>query len=605
MLNMSFYNIMKVLRTQIFTFSVIIILVFISIGCGPDDKKITDGDKSFETIEKEIEESYKQKADKIQDKINEIKTETEKEKEPILSKMSKLREDSIAGYENFLIKYQDSEYTPDVLVRLGEVYYERSEDRQIEAIREYEKKLENIDTSNPTTMDIEEPKPHYEDLIRVYQRLILKYPNFEYADVAHYGLGYCLASQGEDEDALDVYKKLVSRYPESRYTSECYLRIGDVLFDKYEFEKAIENYQKVSQESNYYDKALYKIGWCYFNLSNEYQQENYYKAIDAFCELLDYYQEHEDMVTELAQEAYEFSAGSIAELAEYQDINGLQIAIDYFDKNPREYDGRILHELGDVYMHKQDKVDLAMEVYESVLRRDPTYPKATEILTSMVEGYDRQQKLELANQTRQRIVDEYGPGSEWANTLTDREDKIKAIEVREENLYNVATFHHSQAQSMIISDGELPPEAKEEFVKAINRYRQYLYEYPGNEKAYKVNYFLADALYYVGDYWNAGVEYERVSLEYQGAKFKTEEVEEFSRADAAYNAVVAYSNLFDENKEDMEPPELKERKIETGEPEIEGGGTTEEDEPIGGVEPETISGSTDETEDETPGIDIE
>src|SRR5215831_2395610 len=52
------------------------------------------------------------------------------------------RLDAIAQFEEFLKRYPDDRrYTPDVMFRLGELYYERSSDAHIVAMREYEDRL--------------------------------------------------------------------------------------------------------------------------------------------------------------------------------------------------------------------------------------------------------------------------------------------------------------------------------------------------------------------------------------------------------------------------------------------------------------------------------
>lgn len=540
----------------------VVLLVFLLLlpSCKTKENKKISTPENIKAVEKEIRESYKVKVDKVKEEIDKVQKERESKVGPIISEMDKERNLAINGYEEFISKYPDSAYTPDILVRLGEAYYERSEEEDISAIEEYQKSLEKAD---PNMSEFkEEPKPHYENTIKSYQQIVINYPNFEYIDTAYYGLGYCLIAQEEYDEAAETLSTLIKKYPQSKYVPECYLRVGDYWFDKFEFDKAIDFYMKVDPNSPFYDKGLYKIGWCYFNKASEFAQENYFKAVDSFCKLLDYYKEHEAN-TSLAQEAREFSSICFAELGDYTGTGGLSVALDYFNQNPKDYSSDILHELGNTYLYKQDKVPKAIEVYEAVLQRDPTYHKAASVLNSVVEAYERANLPEDADRARQLIVDNYGPGSPWYENLKDPEDKYTAIEMREQNLYNVTLFAHAKAQQS---------NNIEDYVVAINRYRTYLYEFPGNPKAYQLNYYLAEALFAVGDFWNAGIEYERVFLEYRDSRYGADDPEKmgFSRSDAAYNSVVAYSNVFDYEKKSMKPPELKKLT-----PEITPGGTGE------------------------------
>jgi TolA-binding protein len=559
----------------------IVLVAFLLLlpSCKTKGTKKVSTPQNIESVEKEIRESYKVKVDKVKEEIANIQKERESKVEPLISEMKKQRDLAINGYEEFISKYPDSAYTPDVLIRLGESYYERAEEEHINAIEDYQKSLEKAD---PNMSEFkEEPKPHFENTVKSYQQIVINYPNFEYIDTAYYGLGYCLIAQEEYDEAAETLSTLIKKYPQSKYVPECYLRVGDYWFDKFEFDKAIDFYTKIDPQSPFYDKGLYKIGWCYFNKASEYAQDNYFKAVDSFCKLLDYYKEHEAN-TSLAQEAREFSAICFAELGDYRGTGGLTLAMDYFNQNSKDYSGDVLHALGDVYLYKQDKVPKAIEVYEAVLKRDPTYHEAATVLNSIVDGYERSNLPDDADKARQIIVDGYGPGSPWFENLKNPEDKYKAIELRESNLYNVAIYAHANAQKTNSMD---------DYITAINRYKTYLYEYPGNTKAYQLNYYLAEALYAIGDCWNAGIEYERVFLEYRDARYNADDTEKigFSRSDAAYNSVVAYSSVFDNERKTMKPPELKKLT-----PETTPGGTgegTEEKSP-GGLEtsPESITG---------------
>ncbi|MGQ9705794.1 MAG: tetratricopeptide repeat protein [bacterium] len=554
-------------------------LLLLMLSCKSKETKRVSTPENIEAVEKEIRESYKVKVDKVREEIAKVQKERESKVKPLISEMQKQRELAINGYEEFISKYPESAYTPDILVRLGEAYYERAESEHITAIEEYQKSLEKAD---PNMSEFrEEPKPHFENTIKSYQQIVINYPNFEYIDTAYYGLGYCLIAQEEYDEAAETLTTLIKKYPQSKYIPECYLRVGDYWFDKFEFDKAIDLYTKIDPASPFYDKGLYKIGWCYFNKASEFAQENYYKAVDSFCKLLDYYKEHEE-ITSLAQEAREFSSICFAELGDYSGSGGLLVAINYFNQNPKDYSSDILHELGNTYLYKQDKIPKAIEVYKAVLERDPTYHKAASVLNSVVEAYERANLPEDADRARQLIVDNYGPSSPWFESLKDPEDIYTAIEMRELNLYNVTLYAHSNAQKT---------NSREDYINAINRYKSYLYEFPGNPKSYQLNYFLAEALFAIGDYWNAGIEYERVFLEYRDARYGADDPEKmgFARADAAYNSVVAYSNVFDYERKNMKPPELKKLT-----PEIAPGGTGEGFEEKGpeGLEtsPESIAG---------------
>jgi len=557
-------------------------------GCG-DNNGSLDKIRDIEEVKKAVEEKYRDKVEEINEKILEIHEERERKAQNIVTEMDKLRTDAIEGYEKFLTKYPESTYTPDILIRLGEVYYEQSEANQIErnlqylkATEEYaskvraereafleslgvtEEEYRNMETPpafSPTiTFDLEEPKHRFEKTIKAYQEIVLLYKDFEYIDTAYYGLGICLESMNERKEAAETYKVLVTHFPDSRFAAESYLRIGNYYFDIFEFDTSIQYFTKVEnnpENEKLHDKAIYKIGWCYYNLANDYNLEDYYNSIDSFCNLLDFYnqlkKEGEGVISaqqvELSDEAERFSAICFTELAKNPPPSATEIADDYFAVHDKPYSANIIHRIGDVYLYKQDKIKKAIDVYENLLADNPNYEKAAEVLTSVVEAYTRDENLEYADSTRQRILDEYGPDSEWFKNLEDATLKTNALKQREMNLHEVAEYNHQMAlKAKTEGDSEL---AKEYFLKAAYRYRQYLHEYPGNKKAYKYNFNLAAVLLELGDNKGAAVEFERVSLEYTEDRYTiTADDIKFTRSDAAYNAVVCYSRIFESFKDE-------------------------------------------------------
>src|SRR5262249_19817532 len=111
----------------------------------------------------------------------------------------KERLDAIAQFEEFLERYPDEpRYTPDVIFRLAELYYERSADDQALAVRAYEERLKTLP---PDTADLPpEPTVDFSKSIALYRRLLTQFPTYRLNDGATYLLGYCL-EKGADFDA--------------------------------------------------------------------------------------------------------------------------------------------------------------------------------------------------------------------------------------------------------------------------------------------------------------------------------------------------------------------------------------------------------------------
>ncbi len=537
------------------------VCIFVAAGCKPKEIIITRED-SIAKEDVAIEN--------LQEKIAERQKELDTLESERLGKTGKLateerqkRTEAIRKYEEFLGKYPISPYTPDVLIALGELYLERSEEEHVKALDDYQLRLETAGEAGEVFTE-PEPQPHYEKTIAAYQQIALKYQEFPYADAAYYGLGYCLKAQFEEEEAARTFYKLTQLYPDSKFVPEAYFRIGEYFFDQYEFDKAVKYYALVPDTNpDFYDKALYKMGWAFYNQGDiGISSIEYQKAVDAFTQLI----ESSQRKSVLTDEAMEFTAISLTEWSsDPNDETAIAKAIGHYGDEfrgakERDYSPEVLHELGDVYLYKQDKLKAAATAYETVLEYYPDYNRAPELLDSLVECYLREEDYDNAHNTRVRIVDGYGPGSSWYENQEDLDVRHKALQRWENALYEVAVYFNMQAERKSRTH---PEEAKELYQEAINRYTQYLASFPTNEKAYHVNFYLAESYFATGDFANAGDQYQKTALGYTDReRYKIEKWDEkFTQEQSLFNAIVSYDEIFQadaesagEEKTAPEPP---------------------------------------------------
>jgi TolA-binding protein len=508
-------------------------------------------------------EDLQEKIAERQGELDELETERLGKTDKLATEERQRRNEAIRKYEEFLGKYPISDYTPDVLVALGELYLERSEEEHVKALDDYQLRLESAGEGGDIFTE-PEPQPHYEKTIAAYQQIALKYKDFPYADVAYYGLGYCLKAQYEEEEAARTFYNLAKLYPDSKFVPEAYFRIGEYYFDQYEFDKAVKYYALVPDTNpDFYDKALYKMGWAFYNQGDiGISSAEYQKAIDAFNQLI----ETSGRKSILTDEAMEFAAISLTEWAsDPNDETAIAKAIghygdEYRGGNERDYSPEVLHQLGDVYLYKQDKLKAAATAYETVLEYYPDYDRAPELLDSLVECYLREEDYDNAHKTRVRIVDGYGPGSQWYENQDDLDVRHKALQRWETALYEVAVYYNMLAERKSKSP-EGAAEAGEFYQEAINRYNQYLASFPTNEKAYHVNFYLAESYYAAGDFANAGDQYQKTALGYNdNERYKIEKWDDkFTQEQSLFNAIVSYDEIFQEDVkaigEEKKPPE--------------------------------------------------
>ncbi|MCX7958424.1 MAG: tetratricopeptide repeat protein, partial [Deltaproteobacteria bacterium] len=174
-----------------------------------------------------------------------------------------LRETAIARLEEFLRKYpNDPRYTPHAMFRLAELYFEKATDEYFAATDNYAQLEKDYDDGKIKALP-EKPRKRLENCIKLYQRIIADFPNYQYMDAVYYLLGYALYEQDEKKEAVEVFYRLVNNFPKSKFYAETYMRIGNYYFDDAdppELDKAIESYKMAmtDKESILYPNALYK-----------------------------------------------------------------------------------------------------------------------------------------------------------------------------------------------------------------------------------------------------------------------------------------------------------------------------------------------------------
>jgi tetratricopeptide (TPR) repeat protein len=122
--------------------------------------------------------------------------------------------------------------------------------------------------------------------IAQYTEVIQNHPQFARMDEVLYFLARSLLDAGQDTKAIVALNRLIAKYPTSRYLADAYFARGEYYFERSGgkrelLEKALEAYQFAAKDprSQIHEMALYKAGWCSFNLGD------YHGAMDRFGEV--------------------------------------------------------------------------------------------------------------------------------------------------------------------------------------------------------------------------------------------------------------------------------------------------------------------------------
>ncbi len=453
----------------------------------------------------------------------------------------KERLDAIAQFEEFLQRYPDEpRYTPDVMFRLAELYYERSSDDHLLAMREFEEKLKATE-ANASAEPPPEPLPDFQPSIAIYQQLITRFPTYALNDAAYYLLGYCLEKQNDFDNGQVAYRTLIGRYPKSKFVTEAWVRIGEYYFDAYNdkgaLAKAAQAYEAAvkDKESPLYDKALYKLGWTY------YKMDRFDEAVARFLALADYYEGQKkekgaDSGGDLRNEALQYAAISLAD-EKWGSIDRAKAA--FAKLGPRPYEAEVYKKMGDVFFDQTRHAE-AVAAYQLALSKNPTMDEAPFVQQRIVEAYERDRKLDEAFKESEKLASSYGPGTAWYDKHKRDPDFISQVQaMAEKSLYGSAVYHHQQALALK-QQGKLE-EAKAAFEVAARAYASYLQRYPRSKNAYEVQFFAAECQYNSLQFAAAAKNYDTVRDSTADSRYTK---------DAAFNAVLAWQKLLEQLQRD-------------------------------------------------------
>jgi cellulose synthase operon protein C len=489
-------------------------------------------------IEKKYEEKRNTLANSYEKAIRDLEVLERKE-----------RLDAISAFEEFLTRYpSDARYTPDVMFRLAELYYERSSDDHTIAMRDYEENLKKLDPEKNPTLP---PEPHidFSKSIALYQRLIKSFPAYKLNDASYYLLGYCEEKQEKFENAKAAYLELIAAYPKSKFTTEAWVRLGEYYFDAYDepdaLTKAADAYEHAIVDATHplYDKALYKLGWVY------YRMDRFDDSVSRFFSLADFYQAEarkkgeEEVGGDLRAEALQYTAISFVD----EKWGSLAKAQEMFAKlGGRPYEAEVYRRMADVYFD-QTKHPEAIEAYRLVLQKDPLNKDAPQIQQRIVQAYERDRKLEEAFAESSKLANMFVPGTPWHEKWKRDPDIVLAAgELAEKSLYSTAIYHHQQA--LVYKQEQKFELAKSAFETAAKAYQSYLGRFPRSKNAYEMEFYWAECLYNSFQFADAAKHYAAVRDSSQDVKYLN---------DAAYSAVLAWQKQLDFEIKGGQTPALK------------------------------------------------
>jgi len=494
------------------------------------------------------------------------------------------RREQIESLKKIIDLSPDQTEAPGLLFRLGELYWEESKFHEFEANRKDDdliKAMNRNDAAAQTRAKAEKAeliakaKQYGKLALEQYTKIVQGYPNFERTDEVLFFLGQFLMEDGQDRKALVAYERLVKKYPKSKYLPDAWLAFGDYFFNnskgkRTELERALEAYKRSAEftESQVYAYALYKQGWCYFNMADYQAAKDKFKTVVLYGELAGANAERDGGKSGKSGLVKEARADYVRTYARDGDV---MAAKDDFSKVATKPEDRfaMMKQLANLY-YGDGKDREAAITYNALIKEKPLSPESPGFQAKIVDCVLRMGNKERTVAQVRRLV-KITKEVEASGIIKEDKDKRlldEANELAERTLSNLAVTWHNEARKT---------RDEETFKYADAIYGDYLTLFPENPKAYDMRFFWAELLNdNLNNYEKASANYTLVVL--QDAKLLDAKDAKGNPkpgkpgkwlTNAAYNAVLAYDEVVKaaEEKGTLKPPDISDMKKKVAIPE--------------------------------------
>jgi TolA-binding protein len=532
------------------------------------------GKKAAATIDKSLAGDISRKKEKEQDapalQYDQFRLGVE-------SQVASKRGEQIESLKKIIELSPDQTEAPSLLFRLGELYWEESKFHEFEANRKDDdliKAMNRNDAAGQARAKAEKAeladkaKGFGRLAMEQYTKIVKEYPSFERTDEVLFFLGQFLMEDGQDKKALVAYNGLIKKYPKSKFLPDAWLAFGEYYFNnskgkRPELERALEAYKRAAEftDSQVYAYALYKQGWCYFNMADYTSAKDKFKTVVLYGELAGAAAEKDGGKSGKSGLAKEARADYVRTYARDGDV---VTARDEFSKVATKPDDRfaMMRQLANLY-YGDGKDREAAITFNSLIKEKPLSPESPGFQAKIVDCVLRMGNKERTVAQVRRLVKITKEVESSGIVKEDKDKKLldEANELAERTLSNLAVTWHNEARKT---------RDEETFKYADNIYGDYLTLFPENPKAYDMRFFWAELLNdNLSNFEKASVNYTLVVL--QDAKQLDAKDDKGNPkpgkpgkwlTNAAYNAVLAYDEVVKaaEEKGAVKAPEVADIK---------------------------------------------
>lgn len=475
------------------------------------------------------------------------------------------RREQIIDLQKIITLTKDKTEAPSLLFRLGELHWEESKYFSFEGNKKDDDKIRAMNANDKAGMEVaekekaellEQAKAYAQKAIANYSTIVQEYKDFDRTDEVLYFLGLNLMEMNDEKRGLVAYNRLIAKFPKSKYLPDAYLAVGEYWFNgskgkKESLEKALDGYKNATKfpENQVYGYALYKMGWCFFNMSDFEKAQDQFKAVVLYTKF----------AGQEAVEGKKGAKGSRAGLAKeartdyvraYARGGGTPGDAKSKFKSLTDSDDDLrtmLKQLAGLF-YEDGKDKEAALAYDMLIKDRPISPEAPGFQSRIVDCVMRAGNKQMTVQQVRRLVKIMDDVTKGNPKLEDKDKKAldEARELSERTISRLAVDWHNEGR-------KTRDEATFEFANAV--YADYLTLFPQSPKAYDLRFFWAELLNdnlnkyekAAGEYTTVfGIDIEKVK---KGGDKKEDKPGKYF-GNSAYNAILAWTEVVKKDEAD-------------------------------------------------------
>jgi TolA-binding protein len=423
-------------------------------------------------------------------------------------------EELLSYYELALKNAPENSFSSaEIMYFLGLYYFEIDEKEYFARLALYSKAKEEEHEN------LAYPEENFTRTRNLYEKLIKEYPYFYNLNDVYYLLALSYWYEGDFFEAVSNFLLLIKKYPLSRYNNEVYFRLGEYYYDMDEYKKARDYYNQVDKNSGFYDKAIYKLAWTY------YQQNYFDKAIEYFIKTFDFTHDEighgtaalmrsevikyliKSFSEKLYDDSHKLSYNKQKEYAEYMGKKLFKSVRDYLNKEEYAYRQDIYLELASQLLDEL-KSEGAVLALEEIIRLNPRSADNPRIESQIIDIWQEDHKNEAAQNAALALISRYNKESDWYKAHDKKSQRIAQDAVRDAMLF-LAVDYHRLAKAFKAQKKE--EYARSNFDKAAALYIRYVQEYPERDDSAKALFYYAESNYELQRFEEALSAYELVN----------------------------------------------------------------------------------------------